>query len=394
MSGIRSEVTLLVSIVMQSEPAYSEAIRILESGASFLSSAKNPSSQMAFGRLELNLATVHANMSNFEAAAEHLKLILNSRSPPLLVKGAALEALAALCVQLHQDQEGMDYATAFAELWGDEYVHAVTSESLQDVKSEAIALRILAEMVNPSESLHAEVLSSADVQNISGAAVLAFAEFHHVVGNFPVAKNLYKKAITSSKQDLESSVISLSAIAMTPEAVHIGAITGLGQLLISVGDFEEAEVQLTEALKDIEKIKGEKHPHVGVILACIGHLYQQRGIARGSNEIFLVEGMYKSALDLMKASPLESDNKGRRMTDIVALTRARLGTALTAMPSRYNEVQKLKDWVDTVWNFSRPLPELVQLKQLLAGKKQEEVLKDNRGIGSFIDIRLERVFFK
>ena len=46
---------------------------------------------------------------------------------------------------------------------------------------------------------------------------------------------MYEKAISLSKKELEENGKFLSAIATTPEAVHTGAIAGLGQLLISMG---------------------------------------------------------------------------------------------------------------------------------------------------------------
>ncbi|KAI5075342.1 hypothetical protein GOP47_0009418 [Adiantum capillus-veneris] len=376
------------------EPSYSEAMRILQQGLSFLSATDNSSSHMAFGRLQLSLATIHAKMSNFEAAADCLKELLNSNSAPLITKGAALEALTALCLQLHQDKVAMDYALDFGRLWEKEGALSVDSEDSRDIKYEALALRRLAEMPNPTESSDKEVVVSTDAENVSAAAVLALAQFHHVQGNFSAAKELYEKAVINSKKEVESSEFSLSAMSMVPEAVHVGAVAGLGQLLTVTGDFEEAEQHLTHALKETEKNKGEKDPQVGVILACIGSLYEQRGAAQGSNEMLITEGMYKSALDLMKTPPLNNvKEQGWRLAEIVALTRARLGVALAPAQYRRSEVQKLRDWVEATWKNSRPLPELGYLNRLLAGESKDEVMKESKGKSSVVDVRLERVFY-
>lgn len=378
------------------EPSYSEAVRILQQGLSFLSKAENPSSHMAFERLQLNLATIHANLSNFEAAIDCLKEVLNSNSAPLLTKGAALEALTALSLQMHQDKAAMDYAVDFGNLWEKEGARSVGAEHSRDIKYEVLALRRLAEMPNHSEPSDIQGPSPHDLENVSGASVLALAQFHHVQGNFAAAKDLYEKALISSRKELESGEFSLSAISMVPEAVHVGAMTGLGQLLTVTGSFEEAEQHLTEALKETEKKKGEKHPQVGVILACVGNLYEQRGAAQGSSEMLLTEGMYKSALDLMKAPPLDSaarDQSGR-LVEVVTLTRAHLGGLLAPAAHRCSEVEKLKNWVEASWKLSRPLPELLHLKRLIAGESKEEVVKESKGKTSFVDVRLERVFFR
>ena len=57
----------------------------------------------------------------------------------------------------------------------------------------------------------------------------------HVHGSLSAAKVMYEKAISLSKKELEENGKFLSAIATTPEAVHTGAIAGLGQLLTSMG---------------------------------------------------------------------------------------------------------------------------------------------------------------
>ncbi|MCO5592217.1 hypothetical protein L7F22_046215 [Adiantum nelumboides] len=271
--------------------------------------------------------------------------------------GAALEAMTALCLQLHQDKLAMDYVVDFERLWEKEGALSADSENFGGIKYEALALRRLAELTNPTESLDTEGPSLSDAENVSGAAVLALAQFYHVQGNFSAAKEFYEKAFISSKKEGESSDHSLSSMSMVPEAVHVGAMAGLGQLLTATGNFEEAEQHLTHALNEMEKNKGEKDPQVGVILACLGNLYDQRGAAQGSSEMLITEGMYKSALDLMKAPLLDNvREQGGRLSEIVALTRARLGAVLAPAQNRRSEVYKLKDWVESTWKNSRPLP--------------------------------------
>jgi tetratricopeptide (TPR) repeat protein len=92
----------------------------------------------------------------------------------------------------------------------------------------------------------------------AAAAILSFSQCAHVGGQLSCAKDLYERAITIISNTKETSELTLASVAMAPEEVHIGALAGLGQLASHLGDFEQAEAKLTEALSQAEHINGEQ----------------------------------------------------------------------------------------------------------------------------------------
>lgn len=383
------------------EASFAEAVRVLEQGLSYFSGG-GLSSASAAGRVQLSLATVHANRSNFEAAAECLQQLMNTKSTTSEVKGAALEALIGLCLQMHQDSAAMEHAECFMKLV-EENDGSLTKEHLAGLKCRAAASKRLVDLAHVLPTSDSEVrCKSSMLSNLEdslGAAALAFAESYHVQGSLSYAKDLYEESIRLSKKQLEENGQDLAAIAMVPEAIQIGAMASLGQLLTVMGNYDDAESQLTEALKQAERVQGDKHPQVGMILSCIGDLYQHRGLARGGGDSLLTEGIYKSALDILKAPPIADGDihKTVRHKEIIVLTRARLGLTLAPAFHRRSEAEKLKRWVEAAWNKSQPLPELLQLEEQLTRDgikpfEKTEVSKffDNK----VVDVRLGRVFYR
>eukprot|EP00249_Psilotum_nudum_P006087 c19449_g1_i1 orf=61-1299(+) len=91
------------------EANYAEAVRVLEQGLSFFT-GHHLSSANAAGRVQLTLATIHANRENFGAAIEVLQHLVDMTSASLVVRVAALEALTGLCLQTHQDDAALGHA--------------------------------------------------------------------------------------------------------------------------------------------------------------------------------------------------------------------------------------------------------------------------------------------
>ncbi|CAI5464534.1 unnamed protein product [Closterium sp. Yama58-4] len=162
-------------------------------------------------------------------------------------------------------------------------------------------------------------------------------------------------------------------------AVRVGALSGLGQLLLLQGDFKAAEEQFTAALREAEAIddSSEFNPMMGAVLSLLGDTYAQRGRLQHTGEGMIAEGLFRRALALLGASQWDNldhrlsllagaaggssadqdadeeqlkDRKNRVLQlDLIAFTLERYAAALQAFPMRASEAQSMSAAAHHLW---------------------------------------------
>ncbi|XP_020113697.1 uncharacterized protein LOC109727896 isoform X2 [Ananas comosus] len=188
-----------------------------------------------------------------------------------------------------------------------------------------------------------------------GNAMLSYGEFLHCTGNILLAKDTYEKSLRALENENLSGTSYKAAANMVPEEALLGVSCALGQLLSHSGKFNEAEELLTKALTKAEHHFGSSHPKVGIILTCIGLMFKQKAKSESSSSILVQEGLYRRALDLLKAPTLNSevtDPQGDKR-DIVALARGGYAELLCIQQNRKEEGERMKKWAEAAWRNRR-----------------------------------------
>lgn len=171
-----------------------------------------------------------------------------------------------------------------------------------------------------------------------------------------MARELYQKTIqdVSESKDFTDSQ-SLSACNMNLEETLLGATCALGQLEAHLGNFDDAEEILTAALKKAEERFGNYHPKLGIILTCIALMYRHKAATERSSSLLIQEGLYRRAIEVLKATPLEVEGVGaiRSRRDILALARGGYAETLIVQQNRKAEGEKMKQSAETAWTNRR-----------------------------------------
>ncbi|KAL0672099.1 hypothetical protein Bca4012_000079 [Brassica carinata] len=200
---------------------------------------------------------------NSSEAIERLKQVMSLTLSSFAIRVVAVEALVGLLIQSGQDDASLNVADEFLEL-----VKERGHENLQDVAATAKTIKGLTELVKGSIE--------------SGNTALSYGELLHATGNFEMATEMYQKAIHGVTDTKES----MSSCNMNLKAVSLAATFALGQLESHIGNFGDAEETLTSALTSAEE-----------------HYAKQER----SSSIMIQEGLFRRALELMKAPPLDSE---------------------------------------------------------------------------------------
>ncbi|KAG4204842.1 hypothetical protein ERO13_A04G065314v2 [Gossypium hirsutum] len=103
-----------------------------------------------------------------------------------------------------------------------------------------------------------------------------------------------------------SDMNTLAICNMASDEVLLAATFALGQLESHMGNFGAAEEILTKALTKTEEYFGSSHPKVGVVLTCIALMYRNKARQERSSSLLIQEGLYRRAIEFLKAPPLES----------------------------------------------------------------------------------------
>ncbi|KAJ6405228.1 hypothetical protein OIU84_013242 [Salix udensis] len=278
---------------------------------------------------------------------------------------AAMEALAGINLEMGNDDTSSVHADKCLELLGK--VDLKNSDEGSEVAiARAKAIKGLTELVQGNlESAEPFFQGFLDNKGCIGNAALSYGEFLHATRNFSLAKDIYQKVIqeVAKKKDF-TDVHALAACNMASEEVLLAATCSLGQLEVHMGNFGNAEETLTTALNRAEQLFGSRHPKVGVVLTCMALMFQHKAKQEHSSSLLIQEGLYRRAIDLLKAPPLdlEVNRTMRSRMDIIALARGGYAETLCIQENRKPEGEKMKRWAEAAWrNRSLSLSEALKI---------------------------------
>ncbi|CAN1849776.1 hypothetical protein LINPERHAP1_LOCUS39534 [Linum perenne] len=162
---------------------------------------------------------------------------------------------------------------------------------------------------------------------------------------------------------------------MASDQVQLAATCALGQLEAHMGKFGDAEETLTKALNKAELLYGPRHPKVGLVLTCLALMLRQKAIQERSSSLLIQEGLYRRAIELLKAPPVETEGsigffadrfglftsstlkQPHNYTCLTHLTwsgiAAGYAEVLCIQDNRKSEGEKMKSWAEAQWRNSR-----------------------------------------
>uniref|UniRef100_A0A0E0HFI4 MalT-like TPR region domain-containing protein n=1 Tax=Oryza nivara TaxID=4536 RepID=A0A0E0HFI4_ORYNI len=359
-----------------------EAMRILEQGASNLQGGGEGCGE-AVGMLMLAMSTLLYRSGRRQEAMEKLKA--TNQVAPAAFRVAAWEATMGLCMEAGQvintsvsPDDLVDLSIKDDNIkWSDQghlkcRVNAIKgliallngeTESAQlffdgckdlcaGVGNKQTGMEV-SETIWPFTFFPA-IISYTIVMFLTENAVLSYCEYLHCVGDFPLATQMYERVLEAlTMEDMSGNF--LAACNMVPEEVSLGATCSYGQLLSHSGKFSEAEDYLTRALKKAEDQFGANHPKVGIVLTCVARMYKLKAKAEGSSSIMVQEGLYRKALEVLRAPAINSEGVSKQMDwrDIISLARGEYAELLLIQSNRKAEGERMKEWAEHAWRNSR-----------------------------------------
>ncbi|KAL0926989.1 hypothetical protein M5K25_003249 [Dendrobium thyrsiflorum] len=350
----------------KSGDSYTQSLMVLEQGISNLRGSD--STEDALGMLMLAMSTLLYERGELQDSIEKLQMVHELGSASLAVKVAAWEALIGIKLEAGQDVPSLVLANECFQLLNSSSVG--NASVLGVLKSRAKATKGLTHLIL-GELKSAEALFDSgegdfeDGTDQIGNIVLSHGEFSHATGKFSLAKDLYEKVLLAKTENVSDNSC-LASSNMISEEVLLGATCALGQLLSHSGKFDEAEELLTKALTQAENHFGSSHPKVGVILTCIALMYKHKSKLEASSAILIQEGLYRRALDMLKAPPLDSQDSDNQFgkQDVIALARGGYAEILCIQQKRKGEGERMRKWAEAIWRNRRmSLAEALEISQ-------------------------------
>lgn len=337
---------------LKSEVSYGQSMIVLEQCLE-QTSESDDSRALVF----MAMSTLLSERGNYDEAIEKLKSVQDLSSSSVGLRVAAMEALVGLYLELGQDDTSTMLADKCLIILG-QNEHKLSGRGGEVIRARANAVKGLVELVHGDIQSAECFFGPGDNEGLIGSAALSYGELLHAKKNLSLAKELYEKLVRelSEKKDIGNSY-SLAACNMSPEEVLLTATCALGQLEAQLGNFGDAEEILTRALNKAEKHFGSYHPKVGVVLTCIALMFRRKATQERSSSLLIQEGLYRRALELLKAPPLDTEgaeaNVPRR--DIIALARGGYGEALCVQQNRKEQGEEMKRWAESAWRNRRLL---------------------------------------
>ncbi|XP_052154471.1 uncharacterized protein LOC127772576 [Oryza glaberrima] len=332
-----------------------EAMRILEQGASNLQGGGEGCGE-AVGMLMLAMSTLLYRSGRRQEAMEKLKA--TNQVAPAAFRVAAWEATMGLCMEAGQVINTSVSPDDLVDL-------SIKDDNIKwsdqgHLKCRVNAIKGLIALLN-GETESAQLFFDGCKDLCAGVgnkqtenAVLSYCEYLHCVGDFPLATQMYERVLEAlTMEDMSGNF--LAACNMVPEEVSLGATCSYGQLLSHSGKFSEAEDYLTRALKKAEDQFGANHPKVGIVLTCVARMYKLKAKAEGSSSIMVQEGLYRKALEVLRAPAINSEGVSKQMDwrDIISLARGEYAELLLIQSNRKAEGERMKEWAEHAWRNSR-----------------------------------------
>ncbi|XVF55244.1 hypothetical protein PTKIN_Ptkin06aG0021600 [Pterospermum kingtungense] len=341
----------------KSDGSYAQGMLILEQCLSTQSSeTEGQFAQNSIGTVLLAMSTLLYERGSFGEAIEKLHRVQDSRQSSLGVRVAATEALVGLYLQLGQDDTSSVIADKCLELL-DKDDSKRNGGSKASVVARAKAVKGLVELVSGNlESAESFFKGLQDNEDLNGSVALSYGEFLHATQNFSLAKELYQRIVEGVPKNEDFGDINALAVGnMASDEISLAATFALGQLESHMGNFGAAEEILTKALTKTEEYFGSNHPKVGVILTCIALMFRNKARREHSSSLLLQEGLYRRAIEFLKAPPLESKDAETKpeKRDISALARGGYAEVLCVQQNRKTEGEKMKTWAEAAWGNRR-----------------------------------------
>ncbi|XAR50917.1 hypothetical protein NMG60_11005384 [Bertholletia excelsa] len=339
----------------KSDESYAQALLVLEQ---CLSTQSDDNSK---GMVLLAMSTLFYDRGNLSEAIERLQKVQDLNPSAIVVRVAATEALVGLHLEMGQDDTASMLADLCSQFLDSVKIEIGVAYGLEALDARTKAIKGLVELVRGGVvSAEPFFQGALDDKYCAGNVALSCAEFLHVSKNFSMAKKLYEKLIQriSEKKGMDNHAHYLAACNMASEEVLLAATCALGQLETHLGNFSNAEDILTRALRIAEQTFGYRHPKTGVVLTCIGLMFRHKAMVEHSSSILIQEGLYRRAIDLAKAPPVESQDAESEDTkvyryDILALARGGYAETLLLQQNRKAEGEKMKSWAESAWRNSR-----------------------------------------
>ncbi|KAL3839500.1 hypothetical protein ACJIZ3_024091 [Penstemon smallii] len=218
--------------------------------------------------VELARSTLLFERGSHDVAIERLRKIQDLSLSSIAVKVAASEALVGIHLEHYQEDVASEVADIALQLLDTIRLEISNESGFEVLEARAKALKGLIELIcGKLDSAQSFFEGVEKVNCFTGNASLSCGEFFHGMRKFSIAKELYEKVI------------------------------------------ERMRYILTSALKKMEERLGPHHPKVGVVLTCTALMYRLKATAERSSSLLIQEGLYRRAIDLLKAPPLEADCK-------------------------------------------------------------------------------------
>ncbi|KAM5560182.1 hypothetical protein ABKV19_021376 [Rosa sericea] len=349
----------------KSDESYGQAQLVLEQCLSSQpSEGPDPNSHNSRAMVLMAMSTLLYERGRLDEAVEKLQKVEDLSSSSVGVRIAALEALVGLHLELKQDHTSSVLADKCLEL-SEKNDELGSSES--EGYTRAVAVKGLVELVHGNLGLCKDVAKGElfirevernveEVEEFTGSTALFFGELLHARQSFEMAKKVYQKIIQNDSRNEEfSDPSALAAGNMSSDKVLLAATCALGQLEAHSGNFGDAEEMLTRALTKTEEHFGSHHPKVGVVLTCIALMFQRKAVQEHSSSILIQEGLYRRAIELLKAPALEAEGAEAKVdrNDIVALARGGYAEVLCIQQNRKHQGEKMKRWAEAAWGNRR-----------------------------------------
>lgn len=348
----------------KTDESYGEALLILEQGLCSQSHDETDSTkESSKGMILLAISSLLSERGNTDEAIQTLLRIQDLTNSSMGVRVAAIEALVGLHLELGLDDTSSVLVDNCLNLLEKEGPEMIDDYGYKVFSAQSKAIKGLVELVRGDIESAKVFFEGCQGEGCIGNAALSYGEFLHAKREFDAAKDIYQKAIAESSEKKDfSDPYAVAACNMSSEEVLLGSTCALGQLESHLGNFAAAEEILTRALKKAEEYFGTYHPKVGTVLTCIALMYRQKATAEYSSSLLLQEGLYRKALDLLKAPALETDDargdvvkvsENVEKRDIITLARGAYAEVLGIQENRKAEGRRMKCWAEAVWRNRR-----------------------------------------
>ncbi|GMH10171.1 hypothetical protein Nepgr_012012 [Nepenthes gracilis] len=341
----------------KSDESYAQALLVLEQCLSSQSQEGHDTTiENSKGMVLLAISTLLSECGNTDEAIHTLLRIQDLTSSSVGIRVAAVESLVGLNLELGLVDTSSVLADNCLKLLEKESQEVGDDFSFKVFNARAKAIKGLVELVQCDLESAKTFFQVCEEESCIGNAALSYGEFLHTKRDFNSAKEVYRRVISGSSEKKDfSDPFALAACNMASEEVLLGATCALGQLESHLGNFGDAEEILTKALKQAEEHFGSYHPKVGIVLMCIALMFRHKATSEHSSSLLIQEGLYRRALDLLKALPLETDGAKENVDkrDIVALARGGYAETLRVQQSRRDEGERMRSWAQAAWRNRR-----------------------------------------